>query len=340
MKRRDFNRFAMALGMQPISSWSKSESLIKPAKLKEGDNVGLVAPGSPVPKEKIQQALETVQRLNLNPILGAHANKALGYIAGTDSERTADLHTMFKRPDIDAIWCLRGGYGCTRLLPLLDYDLIRRNPKLLIGYSDVTALHMALLEKSQLVSIHGPVATSKPTDYTLSILKKIIFNTDPVTIRNASKNRALAHTKPYFKSYQIFPGTAEGPLVGGNLSLMAALAGTPWSPIYKDKLVFIEDIGEKPYRIDRMLVQLFQATDLHQAAGIILGIFNDCQPDPEDKSLSLAETLEGHFRALRVPACYGFSFGHIDHQCTLPQGIRAKFNADRLSLTLLESAVF
>lgn len=337
MKRRAFYQSLLVAGIPAILPNWQGTNVIKPRRLTANSRIGLISPGSPVPEKKIKQAIGTVKEIGLTPVLGQHAHKSLGYLAGTDAERASDLHHMFEREDIDAIWCLRGGYGCTRLLPLLDYTLIRRNPKLLIGYSDITALHLALLKKCGLVSFHGPVATSAPTDYTISALEKLLFNDDGLITSSTSFNEQKARTNTAFKSSTIHPGKAQGSLVGGNLSLLAALAGTPWSPNYRDKLVFIEDIGEKPYRIDRMLVQLFQATDLKEASGFILGVFNDCEPDPEENSLTLAETLENHFKQMNVPVCYGFSIGHIDDQCTIPQGIQADFDADALSIKLMEA---
>ncbi|MCB0686000.1 MAG: LD-carboxypeptidase [Saprospiraceae bacterium] len=311
---------------QPMRTSAK---VIKPKTLKPGDKISLIAPGSALSTEKIEQAVLTCSKLDLVPWISPNASKANGYLAGTDAERLEDLHLSFSDPEIKGIWCLRGGYGCTRLLPEINYALIRKNPKVLIGYSDITAFHQALDRQCNLITFHGPVATSEPTDYSLNWLRKTVMQHEPFTISSepdAEKNM-----------YTIREGSAQGKIIGGNLSILAALAGTPYQASFSGKIVCIEDIGEKPYRIDRMLVQLFQASDLAQANGIILGQFNDCDPDPGDKSLSLEETLRHQFRNFSGPVIAGFSMGHIDNQCTLPFGIEARFNTNERTLELLEA---
>ena len=303
-----------------------------PDRLHSGDVVGLIAPGSSVPKERIDRAVETVGKLGLVPRLGKYIHEANGYLAGTDKQRLDDLHTMFVDPEVRAVWCLRGGYGCTRLLPDIDYGLIKENPKIFAGYSDITALHLAFYKETGLITYHSPVAVSEPTDYTINRFEEIVFSGKKCVIRLAEE-----HLEEAFEIHTIVEGKVQGRLTGGNLSLLAALAGTKWSPDYKDKLVFIEDIGEKPYRIDRMLVQLFQATDLREAAGIIFGQFNDCEAEDGEKSQSLKETLAGQFRNFDGPVFYGFSFGHIDNQCTLPIGVNARFDTREKVLHLLEA---
>ncbi len=336
MTRRNFQNLLTAgalAGWTNIEVTSRNLPVIKPARLNPGDKVGLIAPGSPIPRKRIEQAQQTVLALGYQPVLGKFVFEKHGYLAGTDQQRLEDFHAMFENPAIKAIWCIRGGYGCTRLLPMIDYDLVKNNPKILIGYSDITALHLAIHRSTGLVTFHGPVASSKPTSYTLDGLKRALLANGSTDIYSFSGSHS-----PYPRPYTISKGSSTGILMGGNLSLLAALAGTEWSPSYQDKLVFLEDIGEKPYRIDRMLVQLFQATDLSRAAGIVLGVFLDCEADKDENSLTLAETLDDHFRPLEIPSCYGFTFGHIDDQCTLPVGIEATFDAEDKRITLLESA--
>ncbi len=334
MTRRFFQQLlsfgTLGLPLPPV--WTDSE-ITKAKRLKVGDSVGLISPGSSVPKQKVEQAILTTRKLGLEPILGDHAMGEYGFLAGTDVERLADLHKMFTDPTIKAIWCIRGGYGCTRLLPKIDFEIIRQNPKVLIGYSDITALHLAIARKTGLVTFHGPVASSNPTEYTVDQLQ-LIFGEVPII---DLKPKATENKSQDFVT--INPGIADGSLIGGNLSLLAALAGTAWSPSYARKLVFMEDVGEKPYRIDRMLVQLSQATDIRSAAGIILGTFHDCEPDPGDRSFSLRETLEKHFSDWQIPIAYGLPFGHIDDQITLPVGIRARFDSSTPTIHFLESAL-
>lgn len=334
MTRRFFYRLLTTgmVGMIGRSvEWGKSWT--KPSGLRSGDAIGLITPGSPVHPEKIEQSVITCQRLGLRPVLGKYVQEENGYLAGTDQQRLEDLHTMFTDPEINGIWCIRGGYGCTRLLPHIDFDLIRQHPKVFAGYSDITALHLAIGSHSQLVTFHAPVASSNPTDYTIEMFKNTVMKAEPDSLSIWST------TEAHDKMLVFREGIAQGSITGGNLSLLAALAGTPWSPNYSGKIVCIEDIGEKPYRIDRMLVQLFQATDLAKAAGVILGQFKDCEAKPGEKSLTLEQTLRNQFAEFAGPVIYGFSFGHIDDQCTLPFGINARFETTDQKIHLLESPI-
>jgi len=310
--------------------------LRRPATLREGATVALIAPGSPISEEKIAKSLLNLAALGFKVKEGQHWRARNGYLAGTDAERLADLHRAFADPEVEAVWCARGGYGCGRLLPLLDYDLIRRNPKIFIGYSDITALHLAIHQRTGLVTFHGPVAASDYPENTLAHLKAAIFDKKtPYTLAVPAADEMLPGEE--FRPFVITPGRASGPLMGGNLALLSALSGTPYAPSFRGKIAFIEDIGEQPYRLDRMLTQLLQATDLAKATGITLGVFTDCQPKGE--SLSLPDTLRDRLGSLGIPVAYGFPFGHVAHQATLPYGIRAEMDTERGTLTLLEAAV-
>ena len=335
--------FAPVVQASPPGGRTKLENSIpvktlKPARLQKGQKVGLIAPGSSIEEEALQEAIKNIKELGLQVELGKHVRARHGYIAGTDEERLNDLHMMFKRSDIDAIWCARGGYGCSRLLPNLDYQLIQDNPKLLIGYSDITALLNGIFEKTGLVGIHGPVGASKQTDYTKEHFVEVAMNPKKqFKIELSSEN--LEKKDEAFEVHVIQPGKAEGILVGGNLSLLAAMAGTGYQPEVKDRLVFIEDVGEKPYRVDRMLTQLRQAYALEEAAGLALGVFADCEADEDDASLTLKECLKDRLGGLGIPVMYGFSFGHISNQCSLPLGVRAQMDTTSKTITLLEAAV-
>lgn len=344
MKRRRFTGMVAAgLGTLAITHPAQAapatlKKTRKPARLKLGDKVGLITPGSYIGEEGFQEAIANIESLGLKVELGKHVRAKRGYTAGTDEERLSDLHWMFSRDDISAIWCARGGYGCSRLLPNIDYKLIQKNPKLLMGYSDITALLNAIFEQTGLVSIHGPVAASTQTDYTLKHFQSIVMNSEArFSIKLSQANQE--EENPLFKPFVIRPGRAEGVLVGGNLSLLAAMAGTDYQPKVKDRLVFIEDVGEKPYRVDRMLTQLRQAYVLEEAAGLVLGIFAGCEADEDDDSLSLIECLEDRLGDLGIPVMYGFSFGHISNQCSLPVGVKASMDTTAQTITLLESAV-
>lgn len=313
--------------------------ILKPARLRPGSKVGLITPGSYIPDRTLEKAVNNIKSLGFVPVLGQNIRAKRGYIAGTDEQRLSDLHSMFSNPDIQAVWCARGGYGCTRLLPHIDYELIRRNPKVFIGYSDITALHLAIHQMTGLVCFHGPVGGSDFTEYTVGHLKAILMEgLAPYTIKTISSHGTVKNPALY-ESQVLRPGRIRGPLSGGNLSLLAALAGTPFAFDATGKLVFMEDIDEKPYRVDRMLTQLRQSAKLDKAAGFALGIFNGCVPEPGDESLTLAETIADRFGDLRRPAVYGLTFGHITNQCTLPVGIEAELDAQAMTLTLSEAAV-
>jgi len=248
------------------------------------------------------------------------------------------LHFMFENPKIDGIWCIRGGYGCGRLLPEIDYSLIRKNPKPLIGYSDVTALLQAIYCETGLIGFHGPVAVSDFTDYTIEQFKSILMEPKaPLQLKNAPENDKTEGSA--FQTKIINSGKAKGQIAGGNLSLLASLAGTKYQLDAKNKIVFLEDIGERPYRIDRMFTQLLQACKLGEAAGIALGIFDDCEAKQGSDSLTLMETFEDRLGNLGIPVIYGLSFGHIDNQFTFPIGVEAELDTDNQTITLLESAV-
>jgi len=309
--------------------------------LKEGDTIGLIAPGSPFSdKEPYQKAIENIESLGFKVKLGKNLYSKYGYLAGRDEERLADLHTMFADDEVAGIWCIRGGYGTSRLLPGIDYKLIKNNPKALIGFSDITALLQAIYQKTGLVGFHGPVAAFDFTEYTIESFKKVLMSNSLPIIGQSILNDELGQRESSYARKVINPGIMAGQIAGGNLSLIAALSGTNYEWDVKDKILLIEDVGEKPYRVDRMLTQLLQNQDLNKAAGILLGVFNNCEAKEKDASLKLMETLEDRLRQLNIPVAYGFSFGHIENQCTLPIGIKARFDTDKFELQLLEGAVY
>lgn len=347
MQRRQFySRLLAALAVSGFSASTVLAATPSPAPrkrllaraLKPGDTIGLITPGSYISDSALQKAVANIESLGFRVKMGAHIRAQYGFVAGADAERIADLHAMFADPAVAGVWCARGGYGCSRLLPYIDYNLIRKNPKVLIGYSDITALLQAVYRYAGLVGFHGPVGASDFSDYTRAqCLAVVAEGKSPYEIPLADGNN-VADNEAY-QGFVIRSGQAEGILAGGNLSLLAALAGTPYDLDPRGKLIFIEEIGEKPYRIDRMLTQLRQSWPLGAANGIALGIFEDCQPESGDLSLSLPDTLRDRLAELALPCAYGLSFGHIAHQCTLPVGIRARFDAEKRSLTLLEPAV-
>lgn len=312
--------------------------LIKPKALREGSVVALIAPSSPISEERITKSLNNLQALGLRVKESKHWRERLGYLAGTDRDRLADLHDAFADPEVEGIWCARGGYGAGRLLPWLDYGLISRHPKVLIGYSDITALHLGIHRMTGLVTFHGPVAASDYPENTLAHLKAAVFSPQvPYALTLPRPEETLPG--PEYAPFVITPGKASGSLMGGNLALLTALCGTAYTPIFKNKIAFIEDIGEQPYRIDRMLTQLLQATDLREAAGIVLGVFTDCQPKGDSPTLSLSEALHDRLGSLDIPVAYGYPLGHVAHQATFAYGIQAELDTGAGRLTFLESGV-
>jgi muramoyltetrapeptide carboxypeptidase len=226
------------------------------------------------------------------------------------------------------------------MLPLIQYDLIRRHPKILVGYSDITALHLAILRLSGLVTFHGPVASAAFTDYSATQLEAVLMNPRrETTIYMSQENARRATEAPEYRLKTLSAGVAEGRLIGGNLSVLVALVGTPYAADIKDALLFLEDISEAPYRIDRMLTQLHQSQSFKTTAGVMLGVFRRSITPQGEASLTLEQTLDDHFANLNVPAVTGYSFGHIPNQFTIPMGIRARLDTANETLTLLEPAV-
>ncbi len=312
-----------------------------PPHLDFGDTIGLVSPASAPPDPRnIDRAMVTLEHLGFKTRLARNARKRLGFLAGTDRERAADLMQMFADRKIKAILCIRGGYGAARLLARLDYALIRANPKAFIGYSDITSLHCALGTKAGLVTFHGPVANSDLArkdlcDFTVQGLLRTVMQ------RNAPGSVCQGYEKKTVKVLQ--PGLASGPLTGGNLSLLCATVGTPYQPRFKNRILFLEDVREPPYRFDRMLTHLLHAGLLQQVAGVAIGINRDCADHSPQSSNEYRQSLEDVFRdrllPLQVPIVSGLPFGHIRENATLPLGVQAVLDANRGDLVIAETAV-
>lgn len=321
-------------------SLPKMSPLIKPPRLQPGDTVGLIAPGGYATEKSIAKARCNIEALGLRVREGASLRAVYGNYGGSVPQRLADLHAMFGDPEIRMIWPIRGGSGCISLLSRLDFALIRANPKILLGYSDITALHLAIHKHARLVTFHGPVASSTMTDYATEHMMAVLSDPQPrYTISMALENSRRALEQPHFALRTVHAGVATGRLMGGNLSLLAALAGTPYAADFKDSILFLEEVNEAPYRIDRWMTQLDLSAGFAKAAGVMVGICEDCGPEHEDISLTLDQTLDLHLAPLSVPAVSGYSIGHIRDQFTIPLGIRATLDTERQTLTLLEPAV-
>jgi muramoyltetrapeptide carboxypeptidase len=310
---------------------------ILPPRLKKGDKIGLVTPGSSVTEEQLNKVILKLEEKGFRT---THLDSVLseyGYFAGKDQERADELMEMFTRKDVDAIWCVRGGYGSIRILDLLDYELIRKNPKVFIGYSDITALITAIYQETGLVTFHGPVGTSEFNRFSIRSIKKVLL--DPVPIyKYPYKRDKGTRRNPEYDRYTLVGGQAEGILIGGNISVLDSIIGTRFEPDFENKIVYLEDIGEKTYRVDKMVFHLLSGTNLKSAAGIVMGVFEDCNVN-DKPTLSLKEALDDLLKPLGIPVSYGLSFGHIKRMVTIPTGIRAALDADNSSFRLLEPAV-
>ncbi|WP_406677675.1 S66 peptidase family protein [Moorella sp. ACPs] len=314
---------------------SATTPIIKPPALQRGDTIGIIAPASPLPDpEYLARGISFWLSLGYRVRTGTHISKATGYLAGSDAGRLADLHLMFQEPEVKAIFCLRGGYGTLRLLDDLDYNLIRHHPKILVGYSDITALHLALNRMTGLVTFHGPM------------LYPELGGGDLPPYTREGLCRALAVASPLGSippapglppPVAITPGRAEGIVTGGNLSLVVATLGTPFEVDTEGKILFLEEVDEAPYRIDRMLTQLKLAGKLEAAAGIVFGFCTRCGDSSHQPGL--LEIITGHLAPLGIPCFYGLPAGHLATQATLPLGIRARLDAAACTLTYLEAAV-
>jgi muramoyltetrapeptide carboxypeptidase len=341
ISRRAFTALAAA-AMLPVGADAAParRNLLKPPRLRFGDTIGLIAPGGHTDEEGIARATARIEQLGFKVRLGRNLRAVFGNYGGTVRQRVDDLHAMFADPDVRAIWCIRGGSGCISLLSSLDYGLIRKHPTILLGYSDITALHLALYRQSGLVSFHGPVATSSDSAYsTRHMLAVLMDPQDHYRIPLAQENAERALREPQFTARTVTPGQASGRLLGGNLSLVSALAGTPYAADFRQAILFLEEAHEAPYRIDRWLTQLDLSVGLRNAAAVLVGICQECRPDDGEPSLSLDETLDLHLKPLTIPAVAGWSLGHIRDQFTLPVGVRARIDTASQTLTLLEPAV-
>jgi len=310
--------------------------IIKPAKLKTGDVIGIIAPASaPVDPTKLENGIRYIEKNGFRVELGKNISKIDGYLAGTDQERADDLNLMFKTKNVKAIFCLRGGYGASRILDKINYKLIRSNPKILVGYSEITALQLAILQKSGLVTFAGPMVA---TDFG----NEITSYTEDFFWRIVSSNKKIGRLKypDDDKLVSITKGGATGRIIGGNLSVFVALIGTDYFPDLKGRILMIEEVDELPYKVDRLLNQLRLLKVFKQIKGIILGRFVDCiEHDTSKRTLTLGEVMEDYMKELKIPVLYTFPHGHIKDKVTVPFGINIKMNASKGFVEYLESAV-
>lgn len=306
---------------------------IKPKRLCLGDTIGVVAPASSGDLELTMAGIRWLRTQGFQVQLGKTVEQTVGFLAGTDADRAADINTMFASPLIDGIFCLRGGYGTMRLLELLDYECIRTHPKVFLGYSDITALHNSIGQRTGLVTFHGPMVASDMgkglSDYTWDYFLRAVMANKPLGLIN---NPPLLPPPVFITS-----GTAQGYLTGGNLSLIVSTLGTPYEIDTRGKILCLEEVGEAPYRIDRMLTQLLLAGKLQETAGIVIAVCADCDQD-DPPNFTLEEVLRERLGELNKPVLYNLYFGHTEEKATLPLGVKAILAADIGGLKVLETA--
>jgi muramoyltetrapeptide carboxypeptidase len=307
--------------------------MIRPLALGPGARVSLVAPAGPLAPGAVDRALARVEEWGWVPLAGEHARGRHGYLSGTDEQRAADLTRALLSDDNDAIWCLRGGYGTMRILERLPWEALRARPRPLIGFSDNTALHLAA-QRVGVISFHGPhPAAEDLPGFAIDGLMAAVTGHVP------EGPLPLPPGDAGVLPATLAPGTAEGPLVGGNLSLIAATLGTPYAIRAEGAILFLEEVGEPVYRIDRLLSQLRLAGVLDAVSGVVIGAFSECPDEFDDLTPAPVDALADRLSDLGVPVATGFPFGHIAESWTLPLGVRARLDADAGTLTLLEAAV-
>jgi muramoyltetrapeptide carboxypeptidase len=317
-------------------SRSSSPNPLLPVALLRGQTVGIISPSAAsADRMEYTFAKEAMEAMGLKVKVGSNFKNRFGHLAGTDEERAADFNAMFADPEVKAIICLRGGSGAARILPLIDYEQVKANPKPLLGYSDITALHCALYSQTGLISFHGPNGSGSWNSFHANQFQQLFFDQKLLSFKNevtkgddlvAKGNRIQTLTK----------GTVEGKILGGNLTVLTALSGTPYYPDFQDAILFIEDVGEDPYRIDRMMSTLKLNGTLGKIKGFVFGQCSDCKPGSGYGAFTVDQIMDQYIIPLNIPAYIGAMIGHISKQFIIPVGARVRLNADQGSITLLE----
>ena len=310
--------------------------VLKPPRLRAGDLIGLVSPASaPSSAEMIERGVRYLERLGYRVNVGKHAATVRGYLAGTDDQRSADFNEMIHNPDVKAIIAVRGGYGSTRILSMIDYKALRRQPKIIVGYSDITALQLAIFCRTGLVTVSGPMSGVEMLD-----------NIDPYTEENfwriiTSRSKIGQLKNPADEPLKtLHTGVGVGRILGGNLATLSALHGTSFAPSFKEAVLILEDVDEAPHRIDRMLSQLQNAGIFAKIAGLVFGKFTDCVPtDPSKPYLTIDQIFDNVAHHVDVPVVSNLQYGHIPKKLSIPIGLKAKVDAKKGVIEVLEGAV-
>jgi muramoyltetrapeptide carboxypeptidase len=344
--RRDFARLsaltavtaAVSALAEPNPKPQKASKLLKPRRLSPGDTVELVLPATQAPDpDRIYLAKDQLEAIGFKVEIGRHAFEKYGYFAGRDRDRAEDINRAFADERIAAIICFTGGWGSPRVLQYLDYASIARNPKVIVGYSDITALINTIHQRTGLVTFHGPVGDSAFEPYSLDNFRRAVMTSEPLGLLKPPPRKPTELVDRANRILKLAPGKATGPLAGGNLSMVSSLMGTPWDLDTTGAILLLEDIHEEVYRIDRMLTQLWLGGKFERVAGIVFGRCTEC--DAKGPGFSLEEVLRDRLGSLGVPAISGLAFGHIEQKLTLPLGVPATVDADAGTLRIDEAAV-
>lgn len=300
--------------------------------LKKGDTIGIIAPASCSSYEKVLEAKKNIGNMGYKVVLGECTQKQWYSYAGEDEERAREINNFFSDKAIDAILCMRGGYGCNRLIELIDFEIIKNNPKIFVGYSDITTLHMAINEKTGLITFHGPMAVSNFSgEYNLNTYENFVdvlmVEHENYELKNFSKELGI-----------LCEGEAIGEIVGGNLATLIATLGTEYDLDYEGKILFLEEIGEPTYKIDRMLNQLKKFKVFEKISGVILGDFRNCPPASEE-DMPLLDVFKDYLSGINKPVVYNFETGHSEPMLTLPLGAKARLSTSKKRITILERVV-
>jgi muramoyltetrapeptide carboxypeptidase len=310
--------------------------IVKPPRLRKGDLIGLVAPAStPSSTEKVEKGALYLEGLGYRVRVGEHVQNTYGYLAGTDADRVEDLNAFIRDRHVKAIVAIRGGYGTPRLLSLVDYRALKANPKIIVGYSDITALQMAVYRKIGMVTFSGPMSGvemwNKIDPYTEEHFWRVVTSTKRIGLMENPAEDATATLRP---------GKGEGRLLGGNFSLLISLMGTPYMPDLRKAVLMLEDVDEAPHRIDRMLAQLRNAGTLRQLSALLFGKFTDCNPsDPSKPFLTLAQLQKETAEIVSCPVIANVQYGHIPKKLTIPFGLRTKVDGKSKKIEVLEAGV-
>jgi muramoyltetrapeptide carboxypeptidase len=323
----------VVLGRNTLPALEVSElKRIKPKALKAGDTIAITSPAGAVWDEaQVETFTNILKGFGFNIILGKTLKEKHGYFAGTDDLRAKELNDLFADKKVKGIFCMKGGWGCARLLDKLDYKLIKENPKVLIGFSDITTLLLAITSKTGLITYHGPVGNSGWNDFTKNSFINVVQTTKPYTFEANPANEEAILT--------INSGKASGELFGGNLTVLSSIIGSGYLPNWKGKILFLEEAKEEPYSIDRMLTQLKLNGVLDSVSGIVFGKCAKCLAEEPNKSFTLNEVLLQHFKPLKIPVFFGAMIGHIENKLTVPIGINAIMDADKGTISLSEASV-